>query len=137
LIIAKKKHIDYKVERLLIREYSQEGPGIAVGDVNQDGWDDCFIGGASGQSGQLFFQNAEGDFEKAPSQVWAADREAEDMGAVFIDINMDGALDLYVARGSNEHQLGSAALKDQIYINDGSGNFISSDVNSLPLATPL
>jgi hypothetical protein len=127
-----KKHIDYKVERLLIREYSQEGPGIAVGDVNQDGWDDCFIGGASGQSGQLFFQNAEGDFEKAPSQVWAADREAEDMGAVFIDINMDGALDLYVARGSNEHQLGSAALKDQIYINDGSGNFISSDVNSLP-----
>lgn len=127
-----KAYNDYKVERLLIRGYSQEGPGIAVGDVNKDGLDDCFIGGASGQSGQLFLQTTTGDFEKAASQVWEKDKEAEDMGVIFLDINGDDALDLYVASGSNEFKIGSSALNDRIYINDGLGNFISPGTSNLP-----
>lgn len=114
---------DYLMERLLIRQYSQEGPGIAVADVNGDGLDDCFIGGAARMEGKLFLQTAEGGFREASTQPWAGQPYAEEMGAVFFDANSDGAPDLYLASGTYEVSAQAPVLADRLFINDGGGNF--------------
>ena len=44
---------DYLRQPLLPHQHSQLGPGVAWGDADGDGRPDLFVGGASGQSGQL------------------------------------------------------------------------------------
>ncbi|MEX1238957.1 MAG: CRTAC1 family protein, partial [Cyclobacteriaceae bacterium] len=52
--------IDFNHEPLLPGKLSQEGPGIAVGDVNMDGLEDFFVGGALLSSGKIFLQKRNG-----------------------------------------------------------------------------
>ena len=42
--------------------HSRCGPGIAVGDINNDGKEDFYIGAASGNDGSFFIQNSSGTF---------------------------------------------------------------------------
>src|SRR5258706_969651 len=126
--------IDFKREPLLTHMYSKNGPGIAVGDVNSDGRDDFFIGGASESSGVLYLQQADETFIKSPSQPWAADAKQEDMGALFFDADGDGDLDLYVVSGGSEESGLSAFYQDRLYRNDGKGNF-TRDFKALPQTT--
>ncbi len=118
---------EFNEEVLLPHNVSQNGPFSVAGDVNNDGLDDLFIGGAVGQSGVLFLQNKEGQFIKNISQPWQADKLAEDLGCLFIDIDSDNDLDLYIASGGSEYDRGNVLLQDRIYINDGSGNFIKDN----------
>lgn len=114
---------DYDREILLPHRYSQNGPFVTVGDVNGDGLEDFFVGGASKHSGKLFIQKANGSFAHASSQPWQQHKDQEDMGVSFIDIDNDQDLDLYVASGSNEWAENSPMYQDRIYVNDGRGNF--------------
>jgi hypothetical protein len=119
--------LGYRMERLLTRQYSREGPGIAVADVNGDELDDVFIGGASGSAGKLFIQNTEGGLQEASTQPWAAQTISEDMGALFVDADSDGDPDLYLASGSNEFMADAPALQDRLFLNDGRGNFTKAE----------
>ncbi|HEY9487820.1 MAG TPA: CRTAC1 family protein, partial [Chryseosolibacter sp.] len=91
--------IDFNHEPLLPHKLSQEGPGMAVGDVNGDGREDLFIGGALLRSGKIFLQNGSGSFESRDLSL--EDIETEDMGALFFDADNDNDLDLYVVSGGN------------------------------------
>jgi len=114
---------DFQKEVLLPHKYSQLGPCLVVGDVNGDGLDDFYIGGAQGFSGQLFIQENSGGFAQGSTPTWDADKHFEDTGGHFFDSDADGDLDLYLASGSNEWEDGSEMYQHRLYINDGSGAF--------------
>jgi hypothetical protein len=123
---------DMNAQSLLPYVLSSHGPPLAVGDVNGDGLDDVFIGGAAGVPGKLFLQQKDGSFaESAAGQPWEADKAFEDWGAVFFDANGDGRLDLYVASGGYALSPSSPLLQDRLYINRGDGRFVRS-TNALP-----
>jgi enediyne biosynthesis protein E4 len=122
---------DFNREPLLPRELSSEGPALAVGDVNGDGLDDIYVGGAKWQPGALFLQRRDGTFHSSAQPAIAADSLFEDVDAEFFDANGDGKPDLYVVSGGHEFSGADSALQDRLYINDGHGNF-RRDVGALP-----
>ncbi|WP_342085953.1 VCBS repeat-containing protein [Dyadobacter sp. OTU695] len=125
-------YIDFKVQPLLPHLLSQNGPGIAVGDVNGDGLDDFYVGGAFNQSGRVFVQ---GKHQRFTSKALVTGQKyEEDMGSLFFDAEGDGDQDLYVVSGSNEFEAGSRYYQDRLYVNDGKGNF-NLNINALPPLT--
>lgn len=117
---------DYREQVLLPHKMSEFGPCLAVGDVNGDGLDDLFAGGAAGQPGQLFTQKNDGRFVTQPGAAFEEDRMSEDLGACFADIDGDGDLDLFVVSGGTE-QDDPRGYSDRLYLNDGTGRFSRSD----------
>lgn len=122
---------EYETEVLLPHNVSQNGPFTSVTDVNGDGLDDLFIGGASGQSGILYLQNKEGSMQKSKFQPWENDKVSEDLGCLFFDADGDSDQDLYITSGGSEFKRGNSLLNDRLYINNGDGEFTKSK-NGLP-----
>lgn len=116
------KHHDFDEEALLPYMFSRVGPPLTTGDVNGDGYDDFFVGGAIGQSGELFISDAKGKFQKMDGP-WPSDSQQEDTGAIFFDADGDNDQDLFVVSGGNENQQGSTVLDDRLYLNSGKGKF--------------
>ncbi|UXX79805.1 FG-GAP-like repeat-containing protein [Reichenbachiella carrageenanivorans] len=125
---------DFQFETLLPHKMSNMGPGLAVGDINGDGLQDFFVGGASTFAGTAYIQKSDGTFEKSESQPWEADALQEDIGAVFFDADNDGDDDLYVVSGGSEFDDSDALYQDRLYINDGTGQMVK-DEKALPMLT--
>ncbi|WP_246147037.1 VCBS repeat-containing protein [Seonamhaeicola marinus] len=130
------KHIDpyfndYNLQILLPHKLSQLGPALAKADINNDGIEDVFIGGANGSPGQLLVGQQSGGFKILNNTALIDDKKYEDIGAAFFDADNDGDQDLYVAHGSYEFLGYPSALQDMLYLNDGKGIF-SLAKNALP-----
>ena len=114
---------DFNRTYLLPHKLSEQGPGIAVGDVNNDGYEDFFMGAGYGHSGRLFLGSVSATFQ---GQYIETDKEQmyyEDTGVLFFDYDNDEDLDLYIASGSNEFYENSEYYQDRLYTNDGNGDF--------------
>jgi enediyne biosynthesis protein E4 len=122
---------DFTVQSLLPNYLSRQGPCIEAADVNKDGLEDFFVGGAKGEPGQLFLQNKSNTFSLKPTPAFVKDAASEDVAVTFFDADNDGDKDLYVASGGIEYNENDAAYQDRLYLNDGKGDFIKK-ANALP-----
>ncbi|MGH7639087.1 MAG: VCBS repeat-containing protein [Gemmatimonadaceae bacterium] len=114
---------DHRREPLMPHLLSREGPALAVADVNGDGREDIFVGGAKWQPAALYLQTSAGSFQRTLSSAFRADSLAEDVDAAFFDADGDGDRDLYVVSAGNEFWGNAEALRDRLYLNDGRGSF--------------
>jgi enediyne biosynthesis protein E4 len=125
--------IDFYDERNMIMMVSREGPRAAVADVNKDGTEDIYIGGANGQAGALYLQK--GNRFVKNSQAAFMDSGFETTASVFFDCDGDGDMDLLLGAGGNNHAPRARQLQHRLYINDGRGGF-SLRLNALPENEP-
>ena len=114
----------------MLNYLSRQGPCMVKADVNKDGREDIFIGGAKGQPSELFLQTFNGQFKNKPQPAFK-DSVGEIVSAAFFDADKDGDVDLYMGCGGYEFTINDPALQDQLFINDGAGNF-SRKQNALP-----
>jgi hypothetical protein len=126
---------DFNRDRLLYHMKSTEGPKIAIADVNADGREDFYVGGAKDSPGKLYIQKKDGSFESTNEIIFEKDKGSEDLQCIFFDADIDGDLDLYVTSGGNEFSSVSIALVDRLYLNNGKGNFTKSP-QILPTSFP-
>lgn len=122
--------VDFKWTSLLPRKYSQSGPGIAVGDMNDDGLDDFILSGSAGNPATLFYQRPDQTF----SVAYLPAKEAEDTGLLLFDADNDGDQDLYCVSGSSEFGADEKAYQSRFYRNTGKGAF-QLDMGALPVVS--
>ena len=124
-------YVDFKQRAAMHKMLSRSGFALAVGDVNGDGLDDCFVGGSyQGSDAGLFWQSTTGGLIKKP---FPAQTSREATNALFFDADGDKDLDLYVVYGGNERPATDKAFyQDQLYLNDGKGSFSEAAAGALP-----
>ncbi|MFV8321495.1 VCBS repeat-containing protein [Flavobacterium sp. LS2R12] len=121
-------YVDFDHEGLISKMLSQEGPSLAVADLNGDGNEDVFIGGAKGQSGKIYLNKGNGNYSVTDQKNLEADATFEDTAASFFDADNDGDIDLIVGSGGNEKS-DQANYKNRLYLNNGKGVFVKSKTN--------
>ncbi len=123
---------DFDYEGLIASQLSQEGPTLSVGDLNGDGHEDAFVGGAKGKPGVIYFHNGKGELSPTSQPALEQDAYLENTASVFFDADGDGDLDLAVGNGGNEPaeilQYGV-----RLYLNDGKGKFSKAATEMPPM----
>lgn len=121
---SERDFVDYNIQATLPHKLSQYGPGIAVGDIDKNGFEDFYLGGTSGHRGVFFMQDATGKFKLDSTRLLQKDDALyEDMGVLFFDADNDGDPDLYMVSGSYEIPPNHAISNDRLFLNDGKGRF--------------
>ncbi|MEQ8713681.1 MAG: VCBS repeat-containing protein [Cyclobacteriaceae bacterium] len=124
---AENQFVDFDRDRLVYHMRSTEGPCLCKGDINNDGLEDIYIGGAKDQSGQLYVQRRGGGFQPMAAEAITARSESEDVTCSFFDANGDGYVDLYIGSGGSEFSNVSTALADALYTNQGGRGFTKTN----------
>lgn len=116
---------DFAVQRLLPQKFSQSGPFLSAGDINNDKRIDFYIGGATTFSGQFFIQNADQTFRS--KNLLENSKLEEDADCLLFDADIDGDLDLVVTCGDIQQPDTSVYYKPRLFLNDGKGTFSVSN----------
>ena len=115
--------VDMDRHKLLPYQISTQGPPLVVGDLNNDGLEDIFIGSSANQNAAVLLQTEDRKFQNMQQGLWEKEAGYEDVDALLIDYDNDEDLDLFVSSGGSHLDQNSPLYLDRIYANDGSGNF--------------
>lgn len=126
------KFVEFNREALIPHMASAEGPAFAVADINNDGLEDIYAGGAKRVAGQIYVQTPQGTFREVPQPRFRQDSTFENVDAVFFDADADKDQDLFIVSGGNEFSGKSLYCQPRLYKNDGRGNF-SEPAITLPI----
>lgn len=110
---------------ILYYSYLFNGAGVALGDVNNDGLLDVFFGGNQVKD-KLYVNRGDFKFEDS-ANIKGASKFLSDSwscGVQMVDINNDGLLDIYVAKGGPSRD--PEKRKNKLYINQGNLRFVES-----------
>ena len=124
---------DFEEQPLLPNRMSRLGPGAAVADIDGDGDEDVYMGGARDLPGVIFRRAGDGwELDSSNTVVFSTDRPSEDMGALFFDVEGDGDADLVVVSGGVEASEGDRSYRDRLYLNDGTGKYQPASREAFP-----
>ena len=124
---AENHFVEFDREPLIPHMVSTESPCIAVADINYDGLDDVFIGGARFGKPAIFIQNASGKLIKTAQPVLDSDSSYENTDAAWADVNNDGNIDLIIASGGNEFYGSDPHNSPRVYLNNGKAVFTKKE----------
>lgn len=119
--------VDFTAQKLIPYQRSDRGPATAVGDLNNDGKEDIFFGGAQGKLPAIYLQNGKGFSKKAFNSIYL-DSIYEDASAVIGDFNGDKQNDLVVASGSGQY---AANLIHRLYLGNTLVKSTFPDTNAM------
>jgi len=110
---------DGKVENSFLFRNFYNGGGVATGDINNDGLADVFFTSNTGAN-KLYLNKGNFQFEDITAKAHIIQDDKWYTGVVFVDINNDGWLDIYVC--SSGH-MSTGNRKNKLYINQRNGTF--------------
>lgn len=99
------------------------GGGVATGDLNNDGLADVFFTANQGPN-KLYLNKGNLQFEDISAKAGFIEKKQWSTGVVFVDINTDGWLDIYVCNAGN--MLDKSLRKNQLFINNQNLTFTES-----------
>ncbi len=113
--------------------------GVAVGDYNNDGWDDVFIARGDSREGNpftnLLYKNVNGTLTLDNSSSVSTENQIS-VGASWGDYNNDGYIDLYIAEAKEGGMPYDPTPPNNLYRNDGPDEFTFTKVTDAgPLVT--
>lgn len=112
-------HQSYEFNFLLY-QYVYNGGGVAVGDINNDGFEDVYFTANQG-SNKLYLNKGDFEFEDITNQAGVSDKEGWTTGVSMVDINADGFLDMYVCKSGSPKK--GNLRRNKLFINQGNGEF--------------
>jgi hypothetical protein len=108
-------YTDFNREKLIPYQVSDRGPAFAMGDLNQDGKTDIFLGGSKFMAPQIYLQQ-DSAFVAHRYDTIANDSIKESISASIADFNNDNKNDVFVTAGGGDFFGESEALLDAYYV---------------------
>jgi hypothetical protein len=119
---------DFKIQALLPKMISYSGPKFVRGDINGDDLEDLYVCGTSTQPGSVYLQTKEGKFLINRDNDFSKFSIQNETNGVFIDVDNDGDLDLFVLTGDYQRTNVDSLPNAKLYINEKGYFKLSNDL---------